>query len=148
MIKRLTVINILLLLFTISSCTTQSGNLLNRVANRPAKISSSYPISSEACGFQLLLVIPININDRMTRAMTELELKAAGAYLTNFQVEETWTYGFVGTTYCTIISAIAERWNKTFCKSVNNKRRNFTSLIIDFFKIYNHNKLTLFFNSI
>ena len=64
-------------------------------------------ITAEASGFQLLLFIPININDRHARAYSLLESKASGDYISNVQVKESWTYGFVGTVYTTTITAKA-----------------------------------------
>lgn len=102
------IILIFLLLF-LSSCVSDSVKLVNRFSQKPSKVTSSYPVSAEACGFQLLLFIPIEINNRMTRAMTNLETKSYGGYLTNFSIEESWSYGLVGTQYCTKISAIVEK---------------------------------------
>jgi hypothetical protein len=64
-------------------------------------------ISSEACGFQLLLLIPIGINDRMSRAYSALQEKAAGSYITDVQVQERWGWGLVGTLYCSVLQAKA-----------------------------------------
>ena len=69
----------------------------------------SRTISSEACGFQLFLFIPISINSRAQRAYQSLELEAGGDFITNVQVKERWAYGFVGTKYCTEIKATAIR---------------------------------------
>lgn len=66
-------------------------------------------ISARACGFQLLLLIPISVNNRQERAYKELEQKAAGDYITDVQVSESWSYGFVGTSYCTTLKANAIR---------------------------------------
>ncbi len=64
-------------------------------------------ISSESCGFQLLLVIPIAVNGRAAQAYHELEAQAGGDFITDVEVKETWTYGFVGTLYCTQMRAKA-----------------------------------------
>ena len=70
---------------------------------------SERTITTEACGFQLLLFIPISINDRAQRAYRALELEADGDFITNMQVQERWTYAFVGTVYCTDLRARAIR---------------------------------------
>lgn len=65
-------------------------------------------VSGSACGFQLLLFIPIKINDRYERAYAELLDDAGpGYYVTDIQVSESWKYGFVGTAYCTDLKATA-----------------------------------------
>ena len=66
-------------------------------------------IAAESCGFQLLLFIPIKINDRAERAYLQLENAAAGDFITDVQVQESWTYGLVGTLYCTRLQAKAIR---------------------------------------
>ena len=62
-------------------------------------------VSSGACGFQLLLLIPIGINSRQTRAYDALVQNAGGAALTDVKMRERWFYGFVGTGYCTELTA-------------------------------------------
>jgi hypothetical protein len=64
-------------------------------------------ITAEACGFQLLLFIPIAINGRLESAYGMLEAKAGGDFITDVEVQERWTYGFVGTSYCTELRAKA-----------------------------------------
>lgn len=70
-------------------------------------LSSGRPISAEACGFQLLLFIPININSRLERAFNELQISASNHNIANLNIEESWTYAFIGTVYCTRLNAIA-----------------------------------------
>jgi hypothetical protein len=78
-----------------------------------SKITSSVPagtvrdISAEACGMQLLLLIPIRTNGRMLRAYTALETQAGGDFITDVQIQERWTYLFIGTNYCTVLHAKA-----------------------------------------
>ena len=67
----------------------------------------SREISAEACGFQLLLLIPIAINGRLESAYSMLEAKAGGDFITDVEVQERWTYGLVGTAYCTELRAKA-----------------------------------------
>ena len=65
------------------------------------------PISAEACGFQLLLLIPINTNDRLATAYRSLVAQAGNDYITDVEVQESWGYRLVGTSYCTAIKAKA-----------------------------------------
>jgi len=65
------------------------------------------PISAEACGFQLLLLIPINTNDRMATAYRSLVAQAGSDYITDVQIQERWGYWLVGTSYCTTLKARA-----------------------------------------
>lgn len=64
-------------------------------------------ITAEACGFQLLLVIPINTNNRAERAFRSLRNQAGNDFVTDVKVRERWTYAFVGTVYCTAMEATA-----------------------------------------
>ncbi len=65
------------------------------------------PISASASGFQLLLFIPISLNDRQARAYAELQSEAGTDYITDVKIEESWTYAFVGTVYKTTMKAMA-----------------------------------------
>jgi hypothetical protein len=64
-------------------------------------------ITARGCGFQLLLLIPVAINNRLERAYQDLMEEAGGDYVTDIEVKERWAYGFVGTSYCTILEAKA-----------------------------------------
>jgi len=64
-------------------------------------------LSVNACGFQLLLLIPINTNNRAERAYRALKRQAGGDYIADIKITEEWTYAFVGTLYCTTIEATA-----------------------------------------
>jgi len=66
----------------------------------------SYEVTASASGFQLLLFIPIDINDRQERALKILKEKAKGGYITDVKIKESWTYAFVGTSYKTTMTAI------------------------------------------
>lgn len=74
-----------------------------------APTGAARTISAKACGFQLLLFIPIAINSRAGRAYQQLQTMASGDFITDVQVQESWTYGLVGTSYCTTLRAIAIR---------------------------------------
>ena len=71
------------------------------------KKGESRTISGEASGFQLLLFIPISVNDRHQQAYDVLKGKANGDYITDIKVTESWTYALVGTIYTTKITATA-----------------------------------------
>lgn len=97
--------------------TIMIANLLAGCAGAPvplgthitdaAPIGTTKPITASACGFQLLLFIPIGVNDRLERAYGSLQAQAAGAIITDVEVKESWSYGFVGTSYCTTLQAKA-----------------------------------------
>ena len=76
------------------------------------RLSTSVPtgvardISAEACGLQLLLLIPININDRMQRANQFLQEQAGVDFITDVKIQDSWTYVGIGTEYCTRLKAI------------------------------------------
>lgn len=70
-------------------------------ASRPRKISA------EASGFQLLLFIPININDRHQKAWDALKAKAGADYIADVTIQDTWTYALVGTIYAVHLEANA-----------------------------------------
>jgi hypothetical protein len=69
--------------------------------------SKGKQITASAGGFQLLLLIPININSRHKRAFEKLRLAAGDDYIADIKIQESWTYGFVGTAYTTTITATA-----------------------------------------
>lgn len=69
--------------------------------------TSSRPISAEACGFQLFLFIPININSRLESAFQDLQQQAGNDKIANLSIEEYWRYAYIGTLYCTKLDAIA-----------------------------------------
>ena len=64
-------------------------------------------LQAKACGFQLLLFIPIGVNNRQWRAYLAVQQQAFGRPLVDVQVLEEWTYAFVGTQYCTTVIAKA-----------------------------------------
>ena len=64
-------------------------------------------ISASASGFQLLLVIPININDRQEKAYQILRGQAGNDYISDVKIKEAWTYGLIGTVYTTTIETTA-----------------------------------------
>jgi hypothetical protein len=64
-------------------------------------------IEAEASGFQLLLFIPIGVNDRHAKAYGILQSQAGTDYITDVKVKESWTYALVGTIYTTTLEAMA-----------------------------------------
>ena len=62
-------------------------------------------ISGEASGFQLLLFIPIGVNDRHQQAYDVLKGQANGDIITDIKITESWSYAFVGTLYSTKMTA-------------------------------------------
>ena len=74
-----------------------------KFAATPAPTSSGPVVTAEACGFQLLLFIPIMVNSRLERAYQALREHAPGAALADIEMSERWSYGLVGTVYCTTL---------------------------------------------
>ena len=64
-------------------------------------------ISGEASGFQLLLFIPIGVNDRHQQAYDVLKGQANGGIITDIKITESWSYALVGTIYTTKLTATA-----------------------------------------
>lgn len=93
--------------------------LLAGCAGKPISFKSADPksyenvknqgrqITSSAGGFQLLLFIPIDINDRHERAYNLLLAQAGGDTVTNIKIEESWSWALVGTIYTTKLTATA-----------------------------------------
>ncbi len=93
---------------SVSACVGAPARLGSSSAAAPAQ-GTAREISGSSCGFQLLLFIPIAVNGRLAEANKELKAEAAGDYITNIRVEESWYYAFVGTGYCTTLKATAIR---------------------------------------
>ena len=80
----------------------------NTAPDQKYEVTKGQTVMSDACGFQLLLVIPIDINDRAQRAYEDLVRKAGRDYVVaNIRVQERWYWAFVGTVYCTELEAMA-----------------------------------------
>jgi len=103
------------------------ATLLSGCAGNPVQIGpkgderydSTHPreISAQACGFQLLMFIPILSNSHAARAYQALKQQAGDDYIADVKVREEWTYAFVGTIYCTTMEATAYPRIKTSMKS-------------------------------
>jgi len=98
---------VLALAMALSGCAGTPVTLGSQPYAPPPAGGQARDLSAKACGFQLLLFIPININDRQLRAYESLKKQAAGDYLTDLQWHDEWFYGFVGTGYCTTLTAKA-----------------------------------------
>lgn len=77
------------------------GDVSGAAQERKFDMSRGRPVASKACGFQLWLFIPIVTNQRAAIAYRRLQRQAENGYLTDIRVQETRTYAFVGTLYCT-----------------------------------------------
>lgn len=96
-----------LLLAACSGTPIKTGAASQQVDIDNIDFSHGRRISASASGFQLLLLIPININDRHERAWQSLLGQAGGDYVTDVKIQESWTYAFVGTVYKTHLEAMA-----------------------------------------
>lgn len=83
---------------------------------RGVPLSGGRDISAEACGFQLLYLFPLWVNnnylpvwsnDRHRRAYVALTAQAGRDLITDVAVREKWDWGLVGTLYCTELKAKA-----------------------------------------
>lgn len=101
--------NIIIIAFAALLVCGCSGNPISvkSVTAKDVDMTSGRTITGEGCGFQLLLFIPIQINTRLQRAFDELNQKAGKDMIANLNIEEDWTYGLVGTLYCTKLKATA-----------------------------------------
>jgi hypothetical protein len=96
-----------LLLAACSGSPIKTGDANQQIDTARVDFSKGRKISASASGFQLLLLIPININDRHERAFQALLGQAGGDYVTDIKIGESWTYALVGTVYKTTIEAMA-----------------------------------------
>jgi len=96
-----------LLLAACSGTPIKTGAANEQIDIASVDFSKGRKITASAAGFQLLLLIPININDRHERAFQTLLGQAGGDYVTDIKIDESWTYAFVGTVYKTTIEAMA-----------------------------------------
>jgi hypothetical protein len=96
-----------LLLAACSGTPIRTGVANQRIDAANIDYGEGRVISASASGFQLLLLIPISINDRHDRAYRTLLAQAGGDYVTDIKIEESWTYALVGTIYKTTLQATA-----------------------------------------
>ncbi len=105
-----TILGLAITSLLLASCSgtpikTQRAN--QHIETTNIDFSKGREISASASGFQLLLLIPININNRHKRAFDILLGQSHGDYVTDFKIDESWTYALVGTVYKTTIEAMA-----------------------------------------
>jgi len=94
-------------LMIVVGCTGTRINIPNAPEpNTTYDTTRGRPIVGEASGFQLLIFFPISVNDRQSRAYSQLVSQANGGFITDVKVKESWTYGFVGTVYRTTLTAM------------------------------------------
>lgn len=77
----------------VALCGGCAGTVVPLGCRGPAPVGAARTIKAEACGFRLLLLIPIYIDGRAERAYREFEEQAAGDFITNVQVRERWIWG-------------------------------------------------------
>ncbi|MBU4257715.1 MAG: hypothetical protein KKI12_03320 [Proteobacteria bacterium] len=107
---RLTILVVFIAVFFIAGCAGKPirvGTVDQQLDNTNIDFTRGRSISASASGFQLLLFIPININNRHERAYQILCGQAGNDYITDIKIQESWTYAFVGTVYSTTIKAMA-----------------------------------------
>lgn len=106
MTKLLSIISAILVVVFITGCAGKPINIETAAPTLYENVKGEgKEISATASGFQLLLLIPININSRQYRAYNSLKAQAAGGYITDVKIKESWKYAFVGTVYTTTITA-------------------------------------------
>jgi hypothetical protein len=96
-----------LLLAACSGAPIRTGVANQRIDTANIDYSKGRRVSASASGFQLLLLIPISINNRHERAYRELLAQAGSDYVTDIKLNESWTYALVGTVYKTTLEAMA-----------------------------------------
>ncbi len=99
---------IVLVIFSLIGCAgkpVKVGLSSQQVESADIDYSQGRSISATASGFQLLLFIPISVNDRHARAYKVLQEKAGNDYISEVKIQESWTYAFVGTIYRTTLEA-------------------------------------------
>ena len=96
-----------LLLAACSGAPIRTGVSNQRIDTENIDYSKGRRVTASASGFQLLLLIPISINNRHERAYRTLLAQAGSDYVTDIKIEESWTYALVGTIYKTKLQAMA-----------------------------------------
>jgi hypothetical protein len=91
----------------LAGCAGTPANFAPKGVTDVAQIDTTKgrKISSEASGFQLLLLIPIKVNSRHVDAYQGLVDQAGDGVLADITVTESWKYAFVGTIYTTTMEA-------------------------------------------
>jgi hypothetical protein len=109
-LSRLTIPVVFITILFINGCTgipIKIGHIDQQFSTIKVDFTRGRSIEASANGFQLLLFIPISINDRQMRAYSLLRDQAGDDYITDIKVQESWTYALVGTVHKTTIKAKA-----------------------------------------
>ncbi len=109
-LKKITILVVALSAFVLAGCAGKPVTFQNVTpdTDRTAfNFENGREISASASGLQLLLLIPISINDRQERAYELLRAQAGGDYISDIKIQESWSWAFVGTVYKTTIKAKA-----------------------------------------
>lgn len=106
---RITAILSLLLLGACTSLPVELGSRSNQPL--PPKNAVARPIEAEACGWNFL-IIGSGMRDHAARAYQDLLAKAAGDYIADVQVEESWTSMLFVRSWCTSLKAQAYRLSR------------------------------------
>jgi hypothetical protein len=64
-------------------------------------------VTSRGCGFALLSLFHFRVNDRLDRAWTQLRSRAGRNVIADVSQRESWIYLFVGTLWCSHLTANA-----------------------------------------
>ena len=114
---------LLLFLVAFTGCT---GTVVkfNTMREQPYDATQGRVVKGAACGLQLLVFIPISLNDRHQRAYTELVSEAGDDYVTEIKVNEKWYYAVLGTVYCTEMQAMAYPMVAPAAGAATKKRRS------------------------
>jgi hypothetical protein len=103
----LAIVGALLILTACSGTPIRVGAENQPISRDDIDFSRGRHLTADASGFQLLLVIPISINDRQQRAYQTLLSMAGNDYLSDVRIKESWTYALIGTVYTTTMEATA-----------------------------------------
>ncbi len=87
-----------------SGCSGVPVSIGSRVSG-PVPTGPVRQVDSKNCGFHLLGLIPIMVNDRQSRAYEGIEMQAAGGFITDVRVTESWSWWFIGIGVCTSLNA-------------------------------------------
>jgi hypothetical protein len=103
----LVILGTLVILAACTGTPIRVGTENQQISRDEIDFSKGRHLTADASGFQLLLVIPISINDRQQRAYQTLISKAGNDYLSDVRTKESWTYALIGTVYTTTMEATA-----------------------------------------
>lgn len=84
-----------------------SGPLVNIAPVPPGEYSEEGVVKGEACGFLLLGMLPLGVNDRAERAYDRALKSVRATSLTETSVNESWYFTPLGPAVCTGIEGTA-----------------------------------------